>query len=158
MEKWYLLITEKFLFWTFWWWEIWSFFESRSWRKRWYLLITEKFLFWTLRWWEIRSFLSQEVDGKMIFAGYREVLILNFSVMGNTIFFQTKSWWKDNIYMVFFSFPWYSRTWEIRFFVQCDVFMTWWLLCGHSAFDNMSTIVVFPGCQLVAFNMLTYLQ
>ena len=35
-------------------------------------------------------FLSQEVDGKMIFAGYREVLVLNFSVMGNTIFFSAK--------------------------------------------------------------------
>ena len=35
--------------------------------------------------------LSQEVDGKMIFTDYREVLVLNFSVMGNTIFFQPKS-------------------------------------------------------------------
>ena len=32
-EIWYLLITGKFLFWTFWWWEIGSFFESRSWWK-----------------------------------------------------------------------------------------------------------------------------
>ena len=36
-------------------------------------------------------FLSQEVDGKMIFTGYREVLVLNFSVMGNTIFFSAKT-------------------------------------------------------------------
>ena len=35
-------------------------------------------------------FLSQEVDGKMIFTGYQEVLVLNFSVMGNTIFFSAK--------------------------------------------------------------------
>ena len=33
MEIWYLLITEKSLFWTFWWWEIRSFFQSRSWWK-----------------------------------------------------------------------------------------------------------------------------
>ena len=33
MERLYLLITEKFLFWTFWWWEIRSFFQSRSWWK-----------------------------------------------------------------------------------------------------------------------------
>ena len=116
----YLLITEKFLFWPFREWEIRSlfepkswwkddiywllksscfelfddgkyglFFEWRSWWKRWYLLITEKFLFWTFRWWEIWSF------------------------------FQPKSWWKDDIYLAFLSFPWYSRTWEIRFFVQC---------------------------------------
>ena len=35
-------------------------------------------------------FLSQEVDGKMIFTGYWEVLVLNFSVMGNTVFFSAK--------------------------------------------------------------------
>ena len=33
MEIWYLLITGKFLFWNFRWWEIRSFFESRSWWK-----------------------------------------------------------------------------------------------------------------------------
>ena len=65
-----------------------------SWAKklieRWYLLITENVLFWTFRWWEIRSFLSQEVDWKMIFTGYWEVLVLNFSVMGNPVFFSVK--------------------------------------------------------------------
>ena len=35
-------------------------------------------------------FLSQEVDGKMIFTGYWEVLVLKLSVMGNTIFFSAK--------------------------------------------------------------------
>ena len=56
--------------------------------ERWYLLVSEKFLFWTFRWLEIRSF------------------------------YQPYCWWKDDIYLVFFSFPWYSRTWEIRLFVQ----------------------------------------
>ena len=83
----------------------------------WYLLITEKFLLWTFRWWEMWSFLSQEVDGKMIFTGYW-VLVLNFSVMGYTVFFQPKSWWKDDIYVVFLSFLWYSRIWEIWFLAQ----------------------------------------
>ena len=55
-EIWYLLITGKFLFWTFWWWEIRSFFESRSWWK--------DDIYWLLR----SSF-------------------LNFSMMGNTVFF-----------------------------------------------------------------------
>ena len=59
--------------------------------ERWYLLVTEKFLFWTFRWWEIRSF------------------------------FQPKIWWKDDICMVFFSFLWYFRTWEIWFFAQCII-------------------------------------
>ena len=31
MERWYFLDTQKFLFWTFRWWEIWSFFLSKSW-------------------------------------------------------------------------------------------------------------------------------
>ena len=129
MKIWYLLITEKFSFWSFRKWEIRSFFESKSWWKddicwlpkvlildfsvmgntvffwgwwentvffwvkklmeRSYLLVTETFLFWTFRWWEIRSL------------------------------FQSKRWWKDDIYLVFSSFPWYSRTWEIWF--SCSV-------------------------------------
>ena len=66
-----------------------SFWAKKS-MERWYLLITEKVLFWTFRWWEIRSFLSQEFDGKMIFTGYWEVLLLNFSVIGNSLFFSQK--------------------------------------------------------------------
>ena len=93
-----------------------------SWAKklieRWYLLIIEKILFWTFPWWEIGLFLSQEVNGKMVFTGYWEVLVLNFSVMGNTVFFSAKSWWKYDIYMVFLSFLWSSRTWETWFFAQ----------------------------------------
>ena len=84
-----LLITKTLLVWIFWKWEIWYF-----WAKKFmgilYLLITEKFLFWTFRWWEIRSFLSQGADGKMIFTGYWKVLVLNFSVMRNTVFFLVK--------------------------------------------------------------------
>ena len=56
--------------------------------ERWYLLVTEKFLFWNFRGWEIRSF------------------------------FQPERWWKNDIYLVFLSFPWHSRTSEIWFFEQ----------------------------------------
>ena len=66
-EIWYLLITGKFLFWTFRWWEIRSFFESRSWWK--------DDIYWLLRssCFELFGdgkyglFFSQKVDGKMIF-------------------------------------------------------------------------------------------
>ena len=61
-------------------------FSAKKLMEIWYLLITENFLFWSFHKWEIRSFLSQEVDAKMIFTGYWEVLILNFSVMKNTVF------------------------------------------------------------------------
>ena len=43
-------------------------------------------------------FLSQKVDGNMIFTDYWKVLVLIFSVMGNTAFFEPNSWWKDDIY------------------------------------------------------------
>ena len=119
MKIWYLLITEKFLFWSFREWEIQPFLNQKVdgkmlftdygnvlvlnfsviektvffWveklMERWYLLTNEKVLFWTLRRWEIRSF------------------------------FQSRSWWKDDIYLVFLRFPWYSGTWEIWFFTQC---------------------------------------
>ena len=148
MEKWYLLINEKFLFWTFPRWEIRSLCDPKSWWKiifpnyskvlvlnfsemrnmvvlwakelieRWYLLITEKFMFWTFPRWEIRSLSDPKSWWKIIFTNYWEVLVLNFSVMGNTVIFRPKNWWKDNIYLVFFSFPSYFRIWEIWFFVQ----------------------------------------
>ena len=35
-------------------------------------------------------FLSQKVEGNMIFTDYWEVLVLNFSVMGNMVFFSAK--------------------------------------------------------------------
>ena len=47
-------------------------------------------MFWNFRGWKMWYFLYQKVDGKMIFTGYREVLALSFSVMGNTIFFSVK--------------------------------------------------------------------
>ena len=90
MERWYLLITEKFLFWTFWWCEIRSFFESRSWWKDDIYLLLKSSCLKLSGDGKYGSFLSQEVDGKMIFTGYWEVLVLNFSVMGNTIFFSAK--------------------------------------------------------------------
>ena len=37
MERWYLLVTEKFLFWNFRWWEIQSFFQKKKLMKRLYL-------------------------------------------------------------------------------------------------------------------------
>ena len=94
VERWYLLITEVFLFWTFQGWKMRSFWGKKL-MERWYLLVTEKFLFWTFPWWEIRSFLRQKVNGKMMFTdywkvlilGYRKILVLSFSVMGNAVFF-----------------------------------------------------------------------
>ena len=67
MERWYLLITEKLLFWTFWRWEIRSFLEPKSWWKDdiYWLLKSSRF--------ELSGdekyglFLNQKVDGKMIF-------------------------------------------------------------------------------------------
>ena len=120
MEIWYLQITEKFLFWSFWEWKIRPFLSQKVagkmiftdyWRglvltfsgmantvfcwvkklmERWYLLITEKVLFWSFLEWGMRSFLSQKINGKMIFTGCWEVLVLNSSVMGNTAFFSAK--------------------------------------------------------------------
>ena len=44
-------------------------------------------------------FFSQKVDGKMIFTDYWKVLVLNFSMMGNTVFFLSEEVdGKDDIY------------------------------------------------------------
>ena len=68
--------------------------------------------------WKYRLFLSQKVDGNEIFTDYWKVPVLNFSELENAFFFEPESWWKDGIYLVFLSFPWYSRTWEIWLYVQ----------------------------------------
>ena len=151
MERWYLRITGKFLFWTFRRWEIRSFFKSKSWWKDGIYWLLESSCFELFGDGKYGLFSSQKVDRKMIFTDYWKVLVLNFSEMRNTVFFrakklmerwyllttgkflfwtfrwwkirsflQRKSWWKGEFYLVFLSFPWYSRIWEIWFFVQCQ--------------------------------------
>ena len=119
------------------------FFWAKELRERWCLLISEKLLFWTFRWWEIRSFLSKEVDGKIVFTGYWEVLVLNFSLMGNTAFFQPKIWCKDDINLVFLSLPWSSRTWEMWVFVQ------WHLDAFHAVDGNYNQECPLPSSAVL---------
>ena len=86
MKRWYLPVTEKFLFWTFRSWEIWYFLSQEVNRKNDIYLLRKSSCFELFGGGKYGLLLSQEVDGKMIFTGYREVLVLNFSVMGNTTF------------------------------------------------------------------------
>ena len=67
MERWYLLITEKVLFWTFRWWEIRSFFESRSWWKDDIYWLPRSSCFELFGDGKYNIFFSQKIDGKMIF-------------------------------------------------------------------------------------------
>ena len=67
IERWYLLITEKVLFWTFRWWEIRSFFESRSWWKDDIYWLLRSSCFELFGDGKYGPFFSQKVDGKMIF-------------------------------------------------------------------------------------------
>ena len=118
----FLLVFKVLFVWSFLVWKM-RYTCTKKLMEIWYLLSTEKFLFWTFREWKIRSFLRQKVDGKMIFTSHWKVIVLNFYVIGYTIFFQPKSWCKVNIWLVFLSFPWYSRTWEIWLFVQWPCFL-----------------------------------
>ena len=64
----------------------------------WAIKLMEKWLYWLLKRYffelfvdgKYGLFLSQEVHGKMIFNSYWEVLVLNFSVMGNMVIFSAK--------------------------------------------------------------------
>ena len=110
-----------FLFWIFLRWKIWYFWAKKL-MEIWYLLITEKFLFWSFWEWEIRSFLSQNVDGKIIFTDYWKVLILNFSLIGNTVFFWVKKLMERWYSLVTEKFLFWSfRWWEIRPFLSQKV-------------------------------------
>ena len=70
IERWYLLITEKVLFWTFRWWKIRSFFESRSWWKDDIYWLRRIACFELFVDWKYGLFYRQKVDGKMIFTWY----------------------------------------------------------------------------------------
>ena len=125
---------------------------------RWYFLSMEFHVYWLLKssCFELSGdgkysiFSRQKVDGKMMLTDYSNVLVLNHSVIGNTVFsgpksdgkmisidywkgivlnfseienmvfFEPKSCWKDDIYLFLLSHPRYSRAWEIWFF--CAVF------------------------------------
>ena len=67
IKRWYLLITEKVLFWTFQGWRIRSFFESRSWWKDDIYWLRRGSCFQLFCDGKDRLFYSQKVDGKMIF-------------------------------------------------------------------------------------------
>ena len=67
MERWYLLIAEKLLFWTFWEWELWSFFEPASWWKDYIYWLLKSSCFEFFGDWKYGLFFSQKSDGKMIF-------------------------------------------------------------------------------------------
>ena len=71
-----------------------SFFDPKSWFK----------VMFSLAW-------------NTMFSDYCKFLVLNFWEIGNTVYFW-KTWWKDDIYLVFLSFLWCSRTWEIWFLLQ----------------------------------------
>ena len=43
-------------------------------------------------------FWAKKNDGNMIFTNYWKVLVLNFPKTGKKVFFEPKSWWKDDIY------------------------------------------------------------
>ena len=63
--------------------------------------------------------LRQKVSGKMIFTDYWNVLVLNFSVLGNTVFFVAKKIMERWYLLItekflFWAFQW----WEIRSFFR----------------------------------------
>ena len=60
----------------------------------------------------------------MIFTDYWKALVLNFSVIGNMVFFEQRSWWK-RWYLLITEKPlfWIFRSWEIRSFFESR---SWW--------------------------------
>ena len=119
MKRWYLMITEKFLFWTFRWCKIGSFFEPRNWWKDDISWLLRSSCFEIFGDEKCGLFFSQKFDGKIIFT------------------------WS------FFSFPWYSRTWEIWFF--CSVFLLLFqcfVECSSFCSQTKILVIVSKQCLL----------
>ena len=66
------------------------FFEPKSWWKDGIYWLLKRPSFELFGEWKYSLFLSQEVDRKMMFTGYWEVLVLNLSGTENTVFFSAK--------------------------------------------------------------------
>ena len=64
-----------------------SFLEPKSWRKYKIYWLLESSCFELFGDGKYGLFFSQNIDGNMIFTDYWKVLVLNFSVIGNTVFF-----------------------------------------------------------------------
>ena len=66
------------------------------------------------------SFWGESVNGNMIFTDYGKVLVLIFLGMENKAFFESRSWWKDDIYWLMISscFELYSNGKYGLFFSQ----------------------------------------
>ena len=73
-------------------------FESKSWWKYDIYWLRKSSCFDLFGNGKYGLFLSQEVDGKMLFTEYWKVLVLNFLVIENAVFFESRSWWKGDIY------------------------------------------------------------
>ena len=136
MERWYLLITEKFLFWTFWKWKTRSFCKPKSWWKDdiYWLLKSSRFELFGDR--KYGLFLSQKVDGKLIFTDYwkfdRKIvfidylkfILLNFSEIRNTVFFWAQKLMEILYLLITEKFLfWTFQRWEIRSFSEPK---SWW--------------------------------
>ena len=74
--------------------------------------------------WKIRYFLSKEVDGNMIFIDCWKVLVLNFSGMRNTVFFEANSYRKYLYLLITEMFLyWTFRGWKMRSLFESK---SWW--------------------------------
>ena len=74
-------------------------FEPKHWRKYDIYWLLKSSCFKVFGNGKYDLFLSQKVDGSMMLTDYWKVLVLNFSVIGNTVsFFELRMWWKDDIY------------------------------------------------------------
>ena len=106
------------------------FFEPKSWWKHIYLLL-ESSCFELFGNGKYGLFLRQKVNEKMIFTDYWNVLVLNFSGMKSTAFFEAKSWWKDDIYWL----------------LESSCFEPWKVLVLN--FSEMGNTVIFWGKKLI---------
>ena len=136
MERWYLLITEKFLFWTSWGWEIRSFFEPKSWWKDDIYWLLKSSYFELFRDGKYVPCLTQKVDGKVVFTDHWKVLVLRFLEMRNTLTFERKSWWKDDIYWLLkSSCVEVFGDWKYRLFWAKMLLEKWYLLINEKLFS-----------------------
>ena len=74
------------------------FFKQKSWWKNYIYSLLKSACFELYGNGKCGLFLRQKINEKMIFTDCWNALFLNFSGKENTVFFEEKPWWKDDIY------------------------------------------------------------
>ena len=131
-----------------------AFFEPKNWWKNYVYWLLKSSCFGLFGNGKYGLLLRQKVNEKMIFTDYWNVLVLNFSEKENAVFFEAKSWWKDDIYQLM-----KSSCFELFHDGKCSLFWDkkfmkrWYLLITEKFMFSATKKFLFWAFRLLEYDL-----